>query len=1846
MPRTARIIVLAALAALSLASCIKKARPGAPVETPSLITAFTSGVISRESPIRVCFAERIADSATINVPIAEPPISFKPRIEGTAVWSDDRTLEFRPKERLPQGQEHSATVKLAGLVPEEKGPAEFTFAFAAMKQYFDVEVEGLRAASAKDLTRQQLLGTVNTADVEDAAPVEQVLSVSQDGKALTVRWTHNEDRRGHAFVVDSIVRGEQESSVVVTWDGKPLGVDKKGDQQITVPALGAFNVTQVRAVQGAEEYVEVAFTDPLTTGQDLRGLIRIGGRSGLRYTIDGSVVRVYSGEPWTGSVTVRVETGVTNVMGRRLARGAEQSVTFQELKPQVRFVGTGVIIPTSQNQTVPIEAVNLRAIRVEALAVYERNMAQFLQVNALDGVAELHRVGRTVWKKTVPLDLPPNKVNTWVRYGLDLSPLLQDHRNGLYRLKLTFIREDIVYHCAATDTGETRPEAEGSEDADEQSEGSYWDWYSSGYDWDDLYSNRENPCHPAYYRSFGGHDITVSRNVLISDIGMIVKRGSDDTVVAALTDIRTAKPIAGASVSLLDYQQTVLAEGKTDRDGFVRLGGPRPGFVVIAESNGQKGYVRLQDGEALSTSSFDVAGESVQRGLKGFIYGERGVWRPGDSLFITFVLFDRDRALPPEHPVRFTLANARGQNVVTLTRTQSAHGFYAFRIPTDPDAPTGNWKACVKVGGVTFEKVLKVEAIMPNRLKIRFDLPPGATYLADGPMNATLSAAWLHGATASGLNADVEVSFAAGATRFAAYSEFAFDDPVREYEPESKTVFDGALDKNGTAMVGATLKTENVSPGMLTASFRTRVFEPGGAFSVDRFSIPYHPYKRYVGLRLPRGDQARGMLLTDTAHPAEIVLVDRDGRPQHGSVEVQLYKVEWRWWWEKGDESLADYVESKSHRPIECDTVNVVNGKAVWPFKVKYPEWGRFLVRARDLTGGHATGRLVYIDWPGWAGRGRKEMGGAASVLTFAADKSEYAVGETVTLTIPTSKEGRGLVSLESGTRVLQAEWFDPAGQDMTRYTFKATPSMAPTIYAHVTFVQPHQQTANDLPIRLYGVVPIKVVDPASRLAPTLDCAETFAPEQQAHVTVTEKSGKAMTYTLAIVDEGLLDLTRFQTPDPWEHFFAREALGVKTWDIYDQVMGAYAGSLERLLAIGGDEEAGEKGAKKAQRFPPMVRFYGPFDLERGRKGNHTIDIPQYVGAVRVMVVAGRDGAFGRTDKSVFVRKPLMVLGTLPRVLGPGEQVALPVSVFAMEEKVKNVAVSVRTQGPLAVSGGSTQKVSFSRPGDEVVTFTLTAREELGVAKVFIEAEGAGEKAAQTIEIDVRAPGFRIADVTDTTLDPSASWSRTITLPGIAGTNEVSLEVSRVLPMNLGKRLSWLIHYPYGCVEQTTSSVFPQIYLPKLVNLPADRVKSVQNNVNAGIDRLRLFQTSEGGFCYWPGDPTPEQWPSTYAGHFLVEAERAGYVVPAGMLDQWKKYQRNRAVNWTANRDQDALSQAYRLYTLALAGAAEIGAMNRLRDERKLPSAALWHLAAAYQLAGQKEAGEAIARKADVSVKKYRELGGTYGSDVRDKAMILEALCLLGMTERALPVAREISKALCAQDFLSTQSTSYALIALARHAGLDKGGQMSFTYTWQGGTEQTVTSAAAVAQVPLAIAPDKPCALTIRNTSSMIVFPRLVAEGIPAPGQEKDAANGMKISVSYLSTGDSRLDVESIEQGTDFVAEVTVRNTGSAGLYEEVALAQLVASGWEIRNARFEGTEAKKSSPFEYQDIRDDRIYTYFDIKQGESLTFRVMLNAAYLGRYYLPMQSVAAMYDETLNAREAGKWVKVVKPGE
>ena len=1852
MPLRLRCFVLAALIAAAVGCGPREPEPVDPsAQDPlwaSFIVAHPHGLVSKKAQVYVRFAEDVVDDEAVGRD-ASSVLSIEPRVPGDVRFTSRREVRLVPAEALRSGQRYRVRLRRRGLSGLPDRLVRYDFDFRVIEQELEVEVHGLSASAAADGS-MVLTGVIRTADVEDADDIEQMLETLYRGRELPILWRHSGDEKAHEFEVTELDRGDAPETFHLRWDAAPIGLDERGERNIEVPPTGLFEVTQVRTVREAEPYVQVFFSDALDRRQDLKGLVLLGSRE-PKLRVEENVLKIYPEPGFEGTLDLVVDAAVRSENGARLAETYRRRVVFESEKPGVRFAGTGVILPDNPVLSVPFEAIGVHAVRVTAFRIFENNVAQFLQTNTLDGGIELSRVGRYLFRKTIPLSAP--EPDRWNRFGLDVTELFEGKPGGLYRLRLSITRADANVNCP----GAPSPVAAEAPLANHEDlwvqEVSNWDdaeaYYGQGGD-GSTWRDRHDPCKDAYYRY--GEGVKDERNFLASNLGLLAKRDQEGGLLAVATDLRTAEPLGGVALTVFNFQNQPIAKAHTDTRGMARVDLEETPFYMLAEKGADQGYLKLSKGTALPVSHLDVGGERVHHGLKGVLYGERGVWRPGDTLHLTFVYEDASGRLPPDHPVSLELVNPRGQLVDQRTNAAPVGRFYPFAVATDEDAPTGIWTARARLGGASFTKRIRIETVMPNRLDVDLDFGREALRRTDMPLAATLRGRWLTGAAASGLDADVKLTLRSVPTRFDRNADFVFDDPARTFTGEPQTLFEGRLDGEGTARFRTNVELEREAPGMLRASFTSRIFEKGGAFSVSRTSLPFAPYERYVGIKLPKGDRSRNMLLTDVDHTVEIATLDADGNPVPvEDVLVNLYKIHWRWWWDKSGDSLAQYASATHTGVVAQDHVATRDGRGTWQFRIDYPEWGRYLLRACDTRGGHCTGQVFYIDWPGWAGRAREQAGPGANTLSFVSDKPRYEVGETAKIQLPEATEGRALVSIESGTGILEARWIQlDAETAKAPLEIPITDAMSPNVYVSITLVQPHAGKKNDRPIRLYGSIPILVEDPASRLDPVIDAPEEWTPGSRASVAVSEARGRPMTYTLAVVDEGLLGLTHFRTPDLHAHFYRREALGVTTWDLFDHVVGAYGGELERLLALGGGADADIEPESDRKRFPPVVVFLGPFELEAGGRNEHRFELPPYVGAVRVMVVAGGEDAYGSKATSVFVRKPLMLLPTLPRVIGPTEEMTVPVATFVTDPSIHDVELRVEAAAGFDVVGPDTQKLSFDAPGDQLGRFRLRAGRRLGKKTIRITATSGAHRDVSEVTLETRAPNPPTTRTLRKTLAPGESWTAEIEPHGLPGTNRASLEVSSVPAMDLERRLDGLIRYPHGCLEQTTSAVFPQLYLARLVKLAPARQKAVEAHVQAGIDKLRRFQAPTGGFLYWPGGfwsaTIQNHWATSYAGHFLVEAERLGYAVPPQVLADWTNHQSSVAHAWSGGSEPAVLDQAYRLYTLALAGAPEIGAMNRLRQSDALPLIARWQLAAAYKLAGLPDAADDLVRGQPTDVRHDEGPDPTFGSALRDRAIVLQSLVTLDRREEAEPLVEHIARELSSDRWHSTQSVAHALMALARYSGGDAPGPARFTLRVAGGRRE-VDMEAPIHTETLDTLPETGQTLSLTNDGDRTLYASVTVVGTPEPGNERSSRDGLRLTVRYRDLDGTPLDVSRLSQGTDIVAEIEVRNTTGASL-QNLALTQILPSGWEILNARLdeplEGTEPAPAGrrSADYEDVRDDRIYRYFDSKPGTTRRFVTLLHAAYAGRYYLPSVSVEAMYDARKHARTTGQWVDVV----
>ena len=1851
---------------VSFSSCTRTQKDIIPsAEYAPYVNAYTGGVISQNSTIRIELTHE-QPMVDLNNELKENPFSFSPSLKGKAYWVSNNTIEFVPEEgTLKPGSLYECTFQLGKFVEVDKKLKEFNFSFRVQERNFTLSIEPLPITDAQP-DEINIKGEICFSDIVKKEEVEKILTVKDgNNKSYPVEIIPTDNLTRYQFCINQIPRDTEDYQLTITANGSPARIDQTQSEEVLIPAKDSFRFLSATRIDEPENGIEVVFSAPLSDTQDLKGLIEIPELSSSVFQIKENRVFIYFEANQLSKLTLNIHEGVKSSQGKTL--GTSHSISFSEinLKPQVEMLTTAAILPDSKSLIIPFRAVNLYAVDLSVIRIFENNVLMFMQTNSLASANELRRSGRLVYKKTLWLGKDTSKdIHNWENYSIDLAGLIRQEPGAIYRVILSFRQEYSAYPCGGVDNQDIKFADNNTPDglmkvsgsALSEADEAVWDtpeayyYYNGGtMDWSVYrWKERDNPCHPSYYMN---SDRAAACNVFASNLGMIVKRNSLNKLWIAVSNILDTNPVGKAQVTVYNFQLQPIGKGETNGEGFVEISSKGTPFIVVAEAEKQKAYVRVVDGEEQSVSRFDVGGKEIQKGLKGFIYGERGVWRPGDTLHISFILEDREKRIPDKHPVALEIYNPKGQFYTKMISTQGMNGFYTFDVPTQAGDPTGLWNAYIKVGGTTFHKGLRIETIKPNRLKINLTLPK-ILQSTDKNVTVPLTSAWLTGATASKLKAKVEMSLSKVNTQFKNYGQYIFNDPATDFTTIKTDVFDGILNAEGKAGVTLKVPAATNAPGMLNATFTTRVFEPGGDASIYTQSIPFSPFVSYVGINL---NQPKGKYIeTDKDHVFDIVTVNSQGQPVNRSnLEYKIYRISWSWWWENSDESFGTYINNSSITPVASGKLQTSGGKTTFKFRVDYPSWGRYLVYVKDKDSGHATGGTIYVDWPESRGRSNKTDPSGIKMLTFSLDKDSYEIGETATAIIPAAAGGRALVSIENGSSVLHREWIEVTNEGDTKYTFEITPEMTPNVYLHISLLQPHAQTINDLPIRMYGIAPVFVTNRQTVLQPQIQMPEVLRPETDFNVTVSEKSGKPMTYTLAIVDDGLLDLTNFKTPDPWNEFYSREALGIRTWDMYDNVLGASAGAYSSLFSVGGDATLKPADAK-ANRFKPVVKFIGPFYLEKGRQQTHTLKLPMYVGSVRAMVVAGQDGAYGNAEKTAFVRTPLMLLSTLPRVLSIQEEITVPVNVFAMEKQVKNVTVSLQASGGgVQIEGSHQQSLTFNRPGDQLVFFTLKTGNKTGKATIKLTASGGGQQTKETIEIEVRNPNPIVTLRSSEWIETGQNKELSYQLGSLSTNNQIKLEVSRIPSVDISRRFDFLYNYQHHCTEQLTSKALPLLFIAQFKTIDTREAEKIKANVQEAIRQIYARQLPNGGFVYWPGNAVADEWISSYTGMFLTLAQEKGYAVHANVLNKWKRFQRAAAQNWRMPQEannwqqwQSELQQAFRLYTLALAGAPEYGAMNRMKEQPGLSIQAKWRLAAAYALTGKMKPAEELVYNAETTVIPYSSMNQIYGSSDRDEAMILETLLLMNRERDALQQAKVVSKNLSQENWFSTQSTAFALMAMGRLAE-KLSGSLDFTWTWNGKQQPAVKSAKAVFEKEISTSP-KSGTVAVKNQGKgalsvdLITRTQLLNDTLPA------ISDNLRMDIRYASMDGKPMSVNDIRQGTDFTAIVSISNTSGTTDYTNLALTHIIPSGWEVYNERMTVPEAEPqettdssgnvSGQYTYQDIRDDRVLTYFNLRRGETKIFTIRLQATYAGNFILPAVQCEAMYDVNVQARsKAGR---------
>jgi len=1785
-----------------------------------ILTGLTAGLVGKRQPLEFEFAWPIVSDEEVGKEADAAWLSITPSLKGKLVWKSPQTLVFEPGEDI-RPEHYAASLDLPTVVHDASLP-KVPFGFMARPQ--DISWELTDFVTGKD-GNWSVDGQVTFTDAPTPKELEKMVEANQDGRTLSVSWSGAGTRRVLS------VQGIQRSAIplFLTWQKDAGAADKRIDT-VTIPRPGELGLMGVRTddASGDLSRFSAVFSEPLG---NIDGLVRFS-REGWTAAKDGNRLICQGKSRRAGNVVVTLDAGLSSANGQKLSKTTVFTRRIGDRSPQVRFLRSGAILPTSAMDRLPFETMNLSRVEVKVTRVSAANIPEFLADGKLDQESSrLTRLGTVVHDRV--LNVGAKADEPWSG-GLDLRPVLNNAGAGLFVIQLRKVRSGNLFACAEGKVENGRKPSTPQDDAGGDGEGE--DGEESSSSWKD----RNDPCKASFWNDWYGQ--TAQVNVLVSDLGLMAFQDAQGYVSVTATNLIKAAPWEGVDIELLDPADRVLAKSKSDAQGFATLkGGSRAALVrahIADKGFTHQGYLRLRGEESRNVSRFDVEGEAGADGLKAFLYTERGVYRPGDSIFVGCLLRGEDNQPVEKLPMRFSLKDPQGRIVASQVLRAAPDGHFGWRTATRPEDPTGRWQVVSEAGPVTSVKSIMVEAIRPNRLKIENDAE-GRVFGKGAGTRVQLSARWLSGGSAASLACKVSTVLSPRPLTVKGMADFSFTDPTArlpEAIPE-KSLFEGRLDAGGKASFSLNGLEKGDYTGLMNAVITSRVFEEGGQASTDACGAIVSPFSHYAGLHVQGADRW-GWVPSGTPLRIELASVTPAGVAVKGrAVDVEIWSRRDWWWWESGEHQTSFTTREGVTK------VATLHGTSSGSVAFTPEAGGTLLVLVRDKQSGHVAGKFLEVWGSGDDGEGSE--GKAPSLLPLTPVADSVNVGQKLSVRFPGAPQGKALVQVLRGRRILSQEWMS-LHEGQMEWSTQATAAMSPGVYVQVNLIQPYPP-ANERPLRVWGVVPVAVIDPTTRLKLEIQAPAELRPNTKATITLKNLSGRKGRVVVAVVDEGLLDLTRFKTPDPWKGLHAKEALSIRSWDLFDEVFGAFSGKLDGILAVGGDENRIKNpGARKNDEFPPMVWVSSPMDLPAG---NTTVSfpIPQYTGSVRVMAIASSGEASGSTQAAVPVRAPVMVLPSAPRAMSPGDRATVPVTVFS--SKPGAVQVSLKTSGALKGTGILTKTVEFPAAGSQVAAFEIAASAVLGTATLTVEATAAHGQAEQKVPVLVRMPGDAHGR-SEMGLAGTTAWTHDLKPLFLPGTASDRLEISSLGAVGIEGRIDELLEYPHGCVEQTTSAAFPQLFLNDLLpDADAVRLKAAENNVKAAIERLRRFQTPSGALSLWPGESQGYEWGTLWAARFLALARARGYEVPSSQWDPLFRHLAQAAKGWNPNvytTRWDTLTQVQRLDVLAQTGKPELAEMNRLR-EAKLPSLSRWILAAAYATSGQKDVAGNLTKGLDISpLSGGRMLGEVLGSPIRDRALILEAMVRTGNTALAPQLFQDLRRQLASGGWWSTQETGTSLWAFAGWLGkLPKGTEASVEWRLAGGAWNRLSTRKGRASAAL---PDRASGLLeVRSPNGKPVEVLLRRHGVVPPGSEPaNRPANLEISRTWRTSAGAPVDPDRVPQGTELVCETTVRNKATQTL-SNLALSQIWPGGMEIRNDRLENASAQQtpsSGSFERIEFRDDRTVHYFSLAPNESRKVVVRLRAAWAGSFARPAAVVEALYDAQFSAWARGGTTLIAAP--
>lgn len=1356
-------------------------------------------------------------------------------------------------------------------------------------------------------------------------------------------------------------------------------------------------------------------------------------------------------------------------------------------------------------------------------------------------------------------------------------------------------------------------------------------------------------------RSVEDYWVKDSRYISLSDLGLIAKEGQDKIYIFT-NSIKSAKPVNGVNVSVYSTNNQLIGTGATDKDGVAEIPYSKKDFsgfkpaMIIAKTADDFNYMPFNN-TGVNTSRFDVGGKrSNPSGFDAFVYAERDVYRPGEKINFSVILRDAQWKTTGDVPLKMKFLMPNGKELKSFRKSLNEEGSLEGSIDIAGAAITGSYilEVYTSTDILLASKNFSVEEFVPDRIRVNAKLDK--EYLRSGEV-AKLSINALNFFGPPAANRKYETEIQVKQKYFSAKNFDGYDFSLANQNTFfDKQVKEGITDAAGNAVIEYTVPVIYANMGALQTSFYTTVFDETGrpvsrATTVDIFTqdvffgikqdwFYYYPLNQPIKFNL--------------------VAINKDGNATSSTARVEVIKHEYRTVLTKSGTYFR--YESQKQDKLMTEQQISVNKNTVYTYIPRSP--GDYEVKVYLPGANNYVSRSFYSYGSYGSNNNSFEVNNEGNIA-IEIDKKSYLTGETVKALFKTPFSGKMLVTTETD-HIVSHRYIDVSNRTAS-IDLKLTADHLPNFYITATLIKPHE--VSDIPLTVaHGFKNVTVEDKSRKMDVKIDAKKIV--RSKTHQKVIVKASPGSFVTLSAVDNGVLQVSEFKTPNPYDYFYQKKALQVSAFDLYPLLFAEVRAKLSSTGGDGGIDMDKRSNPMPAKRIKVVSYWGGIKKANSSGVAEFEFDIPQFSGELRLMAVSYKGQSFGAADNTMTVADPIVVSTALPRFLSPGDTVNVPVTLTNTTDKAANVTATIGVEGPMKVVGGNSQSINLAAKGEGRATFKVVADPTISVGKVTVTVSGMGEKFTDATEISVRPPSTLQKYTGSGSIAGGTTQKVNIDLSDfIAGSTNYSLVVSRSPAVELGEQLKYLVQYPYGCTEQTVSAAFPQIYygdlsdlmqLSKQQNLPIGQAGKLNANSNImeAIRKIKMRQLYNGAITLWDGEGKEDWWTTIYSTHFLLEARKAGFDVDNSLLETMLNYINNRLKNketitYYYNRDQNKKiapkEVAYGLYVLALSGRTNVPAMNYYKANTSILALdSRYLLAAAYATAGDRKSFTAMLPASFSGEESVAQTGGSYYSDVRDEAIALNALIDVDPGNAQVgTMVKHVADKLKARKYLSTQERAFAFLALGKH------GRAANNST---ATAEIKVNGKVIAKVDGGQWTGDMKALGNNNVEILTkgngrLYYFWQAEGISASGAYKQEDSYLKVRKRFYDRNGKAITTNTFKQNDLIIIGITLERSFTTPI-ENVVITDLLPAGFEIENPRTKEIPGmdwiKDAMTPTALDVRDDRIHFFVDANSNKQ-TYYYAVRAVSPGNYKMGPVSADAMYNGEYHSYHGAGLVKVVQ---